>query len=225
MLDHVDNELFQSGFQDDPFRLVGIHRVYLTPGTQKGIESRQDLGGMSRFIIAPEDAVKMLDRNQLVVLDVGTSVPTDVTASFEATLGEQIVHSTRNFVDVGSPIYASKLGPEWHRIENGSRWMPKRATVELAGPKSASERLYITGYGAASALASGPVTLKFLVNGKQLGSAKVSEPNQLFAINLPLSADLVGQPSLVLTVEASKIFHPTGDPRELGLIFGTFEIK
>ena len=224
LLQHVDNELFQSGFQDDPFRLVGISRVYLAPGTEKGIEARQDLGGMSRFTIAPEEAMRLLNRNELTVLDVAASPPKDITADFTATLGNQIVHSSRNFVDVGNLLYSPKLGPSWYQVENGSRWMPKRATVELAAPKSASERLYVTGYGAAAALASGPLTITVLIKGKQIGHAAVTEPNHLFAFDLPLPADLAGQP-LQLTIEVSKTFHPPGDPRELGLIFGTFEIK
>ena len=103
--------------------------------------------------------------------------------------------------------------------------MPKSATVILAAPKSASERLYITGYGPAAALASGPVTLTFLVQGKKIGSSSVTEPNHFFAVDLPLPGGIVGQPSVMLTIEVSKTFHSVGDPRELGLIFGTFEIK
>jgi hypothetical protein len=224
MLAHVDNELFQSGFQDDPFRLVGINRVYLAPGTEKGIEARQDLGGTSRFTIAPEDAMRLLNRNELTVLDVGGAAPQDVTASFAATLGQQALQSTRNFVDVGSPVYAAKIGPEWYRVENGFRWMPKRATVELAGPKSASARLYVTGYGAGAALAAGPVIVSLRVKDREIGSGKVAEADRPFAFDVPIPEGIDGQ-ALPVTVEVSRTFHPAGDPRELGLIFGTFEIK
>lgn len=224
MLAHVDNELFQSGFQDNPFRLVGINRVYLAPGTEKGIEARQDLGGTSSFTIAPEEAMRLLNRNELTVLDVAGAAPQDVTSSFAPTLGQQALQSTRNFVDVGSPVYASKIGPEWYQVENGFRWMPKRATVELAAPKSASERLYVTGYGAGAALAGGPVTVTLWVKGKEIGSAMVAEKDRPFAFDMPLPGEVAGQP-LALTVEVSKTFHPRGDPRELGLIFGTFEVK
>ena len=224
MLAHVDNELFQSGFQDDPFRLVGINRVYLAPGTEKGIEARQDLGGTSRFTIAPEDAMRLLNRNELTVLDVGGATPQDVTASFAATLGQQALQSARNFVDVGNPVYASKIGPEWYQVENGFRWMPKRATVELAGPKSAAERLYVTGYGAGAALAGGPITVTLRVKEREIGSGKVTEADRPFAFDVPIPSGIGGQ-TLPLTIEVSRTFHPAGDPRELGLIFGTFEIK
>ena len=94
---HVDNELFQSGFQDDPFRLVGISRVYLAPGTGKEIEARQDLGGTSRFTIAPEEVQRLLNQNQLTVLDVGTLTPQDMTASYAATLSQEIAQLHQKF--------------------------------------------------------------------------------------------------------------------------------
>jgi hypothetical protein len=225
LLQNVDNALFQSGFEDNPFRLIGVSRVYLAPGTEGKVEARPDLGGIARFTIAPEEALRLLDRKELVVLDVAGSTPTDTTAGFAATLGTEIAHSSRNFVDVGSSLYASKLGPEWYQVENGFRWMPKRATVMLAGPKSTAERLYVTGFGAAPALASGPVALTLRASGKELGSAEVKEPNQPFALNFALPAGLADQSVVPITIEASKTFHPAGDPRELGLIFGTFEIK
>jgi hypothetical protein len=225
ILAHVDNELFQSGFQDDPFRLLGI-RVYLAPGTEKGIEARQDLGGTSRFTIAPEGALRMLNRKELAVrvLDVGGATPQDVTASFVATLGQQALQSGRDYVDVGNSVYASRIGPEWYQVENGFRWMPRRATVELAGPKSATERLYVTGYGAGAALAGGPLTVTLRVKDREIGSGKVTEADRPFAFDLPIPGGLDSQ-ALPLTIEVSRTFHPNGDPRELGLIFGTFEIK
>jgi len=224
MLAHVDNELFQSGFQDGPFRLVGINRVYLAPGTEKGIEARQDLGGTAAFTVAPEEAMRLLNRNELTVLDVAGAAPQDVTASFAQTLGQQVLLSTRNFVDVGNPVYFHKIGPEWYRVENGFRWMPKRATVELAAPKSASERLYVTGFTAGAALADGPVTVTLWTKGKEIGSAMVAEKDRPFAFDLPLPAGLGSEP-LAITVEVSRTFHLAGDPRELGLILGTFESK
>lgn len=224
LLDHVDNELFQSGFQDDPFRLAGISRVYLAPGSERGVEARQDLGGTSRFTITPEEAFRLLDRKELTVLDTRVTPPQDVTGAYAEALTKQIEESKRNFVDVGNPIYIPKIGPEWYQIENGARWMPKRATVKLAAPKSTAERIYVTGYTAAAAVASGPVIFTLQAGNKQIGTATLNQPDHLFAFDFALPADLVGQP-LTLSIEVSKTFHPPGDPRDLGLIFGTFEIK
>ena len=46
ILQGVDNDLFQTGFQDDPFRLLGFPKIYLAPGGEAGIVAREDLGGV-----------------------------------------------------------------------------------------------------------------------------------------------------------------------------------
>lgn len=66
----VDNELFQGGFQDDPFRLFGITRVYLAPGSEAAIVAREDLGGVARFRISEEDAARMIATGEAKVVDV-----------------------------------------------------------------------------------------------------------------------------------------------------------
>ena len=36
VLGGIDNDLFWSGFCDDPFRLLGIYHAYLVPASAKG---------------------------------------------------------------------------------------------------------------------------------------------------------------------------------------------
>ena len=47
------------------------------------------------------------------------------------------------------------ITPERYNAENGFRWMGKRAVVEMGGPASAKQRLVISGYGPAVAVAKG----------------------------------------------------------------------
>jgi hypothetical protein len=103
--------------------------------------------------------------------------------------------------------------------------MPKAATIRIAGPKTAQDKLYATGYAAPTALASGPVTMIFRAGGKDIGKTLLDKPGEKFAISFPLPAQLVGQYEIEITIEASKTFRPPNDQRELGMIFGTFEIK
>jgi hypothetical protein len=53
----VDQELFDTGFEDEPFRLMGISRVYLAPGST-------ELRGDERFRISAEDAAKLIDSGE-----------------------------------------------------------------------------------------------------------------------------------------------------------------
>jgi hypothetical protein len=220
----VDSALFQTGFQDRPFRLVGIERAYLAPGSEEGIVSREDLGGVSKFRLSDDDCLRLLEGNQARVLEVTAGDPRDITLSFEAALRAEIAASHR-VVDVGDPLYSSRLGTGWYPAENGFRWMARSATLQLAGPTSASERLYVTGFGAAAALASGAVKLRFRADGLDVGSSNISQPNRIFAFDFPLPADLRNRSTMEVSIEADNTFRPPGDSRDLGMIFGTFAIR
>jgi hypothetical protein len=221
----VDNDLFHSGFQDEPFRFVGAHRVYLFPGTETGIQARADLGGITPFKLPEEVMLTALRQNRARILEAGPMRTTDITERFQQLKQAEYLAQHRNFVDVGDPQYASRLGPQWYPIENGFRWMPKAATIRIAGPTTAPDKLYVTGYSAPSALASGPVRMLFRAGGKDIGKTLLAKPGEKFVISFPLPAQLVGQFEIEIAIEASKTFKPPNDQRELGMVFGTFEIK
>ncbi|HEY7336673.1 MAG TPA: hypothetical protein VH639_17400 [Bryobacteraceae bacterium] len=223
----VDNDLFKMGFQDNPFRLAGVSQGFLAPGTENGISvARADLGGLSTLTISTEDALRAVESGRARVLELPTDAPArDVTGQFEIVARAEFLASRRNFVDAGRPEYSSRLGPSWHRIENDDRWMPKSATLQLAGPSSPAERLYVTGFGAAEALASGPVTLHFQVAGRDVGTATITQPGRPFQCDFGLPADLTGQYLVEVAIQTSRTFRAPGDGRELGMIFGTFAIR
>lgn len=58
----VDQELFDTGFADDPFRLFGVTRVYLAPGSE-------ELRGSERFRISADDAAKMIGSGEARVIE------------------------------------------------------------------------------------------------------------------------------------------------------------
>jgi hypothetical protein len=220
----VDNELFQTGFQDNPYRLAGLSGGLLAPGSEKGIVAREDLGGLKGLTVSTEDALRLIENGRARVLEIGDGAPRDITNSFDVVLKAEFLATTRSFVDVGQPSYASRLGPSWHKIENGYRWMPRSASVQLGGPMSAGERLYVTGYAPASALASGPVTLRIRANGQEIGTAAVSRPDLKFNFDFALPDKLIGEYAMQVEIEAGKTFRPANDDRELGMIFGTFSV-
>ncbi|HEV8145668.1 MAG TPA: hypothetical protein VGP79_04780 [Bryobacteraceae bacterium] len=221
----VDNDLFHSGFQDEPFRLVGAKQVFLFPGTEARIQARAELGGIEPFKLSEAAMLDALRQNHARILDAGPAHTRDITEPFkQIKLAEQLAQH-RNFVDVGDQQHAPRLGPQWYPIENGFRWMPKLATVRIAGPKTTQDKLYVTGYSAPAALASNPVMMHFRIGEKEIGKTPVSKFGEQFVISFPLPAELIGQYEIELTIEVSKTFKPPNDQRELGMIFGTFEIK
>jgi hypothetical protein len=225
ILHGVDNDLFQTGFQDGPFRLLGFPKVYLAPGGEAGIEARQDLGGIAPFLITPRQALSMIANNQARVLSVSNDGVRDITRGYQLILRADPRATRVDAVDAGDPNAAESFGPTWFPPEDGFRWMPKSATVRLSAPRDASERLYLTGFAPGAVLKSGPVTITVLADGRELGRAVIRNANKQFALDFALPADLAGKPSMEITVELDKVMLAPSDNRELGIVFGTFAIR
>ncbi len=223
LLNGVDKDLFASAFFDDPFRLIGIREIYLTPGSEKSIDPHPEWGGISRYVIANDVMLKALDKNEAVVYAVSFEGIRDITSSYKAMVSAERLLQQRDTVDVGNPIYAERLGPGWYKIEHGSRWMGKSASVKLSGPKTAAEQLSVKGFCPEPVVAKGPITLSFWADGSKLGSATLKR-RETFELRFRLPAALVGKDSIVVTGEVSRTLRPPNDPRELGLPFGIFSI-
>ena len=102
VLQGADTQLVNSGFEDRPFRLVGAPRVSLLPDGAEALPAQAASG-------------------QVRVLKVTGNEARDVTEAYAETGADR----RPNFVDVGNPAYARRLGPTWYPIENGFRWAPK----------------------------------------------------------------------------------------------------
>jgi hypothetical protein len=226
LLTGVDNDVFQAGFQGDPFRLYGIKNVYLAPGEERSLVARQDLGGVERFIITPKNALAQIDAGKMRVLRASADHLIDFTRAYSATLRAQVDQDKArlDYVNVGDPGYASQLGSTWHNADNSTRWMPKSATVKLSGIDPAARKIYVTGYVPPVVLASGPVTMRLLGNGIEIASVALNAADP-FSLEFPLPAALLGVSGIQVTVELNKVVKVPGDPRDLGMIFGTFSIR
>ncbi|MDQ2949368.1 MAG: glycosyltransferase family 39 protein [Acidobacteriota bacterium] len=223
LLNGVSNALFESGFWDDPFRLIGIHEIYLTPGSEKSIAPHPEWEGVSRLFISTDSAIAALNKNQAVVYAVSPGGIQNVTSTYKAIITAESLAQHRETVDVGNPIYAERLGPGWYRVEHGLRWMTKSASVQLSGPKTVAEHLSVQGVCPQPLLEKGPLTLTLSADGARLGSATLNKAGT-FQLQFPLPADLVGKYAVVITAEVSRTLTPANDPRQLGLLFGIFSI-
>ena len=223
LIDGVDNEFFWSGIADDPFRLLGFSHVYLAPGSEAFIDPHPEWGGISRFQIDLKDALPLLSNRQARVVRLEGRELRDVTGSFLARARKASTHP--EIVAVADPLYQSRLGPTWYPIEQNFRWMPKTATVRIAGPRSAGQTLEVTGYCPASVLSQGPLAVSFRGDGIAIGSVTLNQPDQHFDLTFPLPDQLVGRPLIELEIEVSRTIRVAPDPRDLGLVFQTFTIK
>ena len=220
LLDGVDNDLFWNGILDHPFRLLGIDNVYLAPGAERRIESHPEYGDVNEFILPADAAVRAVAREQAVVYAVGGPRLRNITTLWSM---RPIESATPARVDAASPLTQYLLGPEWYPSDGGHRWMPRRATLRIAGPKQDGAKLYVRGNCPEEQLARGPLSVTLTVDGVPLPAQPVRESGFELSFALPPAA--VGKPALQLAVEVSRTFVPPSDPRELGLAFGVFEVR
>jgi hypothetical protein len=213
MLAGIDDELYISGFLDDPFRLYGIDRAYLLPGSESSIRSVPRSQIRMRTDQDTADAL-MADGQTIVAAFDGRGL-VDVTDTYRAMrAGRQKV----TIVRTSDPIGSSRLGPEWNAVESEYRWMPRKATVKLDPPSKQPARLYVTVYCPRTILdaAGGKLELSASIGGKAMGTRPVVEGDQQLEFDL-LSPAMFEQKQLQIVLEISHVVVPPADGRELGI--------
>lgn len=224
LLTGIGSELFWTGVFPKPFRALGISGVYLAPETEAAILPRPELGQVSDYVMPPRVLLDAMAQRQVLVYTVEPDRLRAVTLSYYAQPRHWKTEEPRQ-VDVGSPSFARQLGPSWYELDSGHRWMPRRATVRLAGPRTAAGKLQVSGWCPAAQVASGPLKVRFSVDGERLPEVTLLKGDAVFNLVLPLPPGSLGKPSLEITVEVDRTFSPPPDERQLGLVFGIFEIR
>ena len=225
VLDGVDSQLFWAGIFHHPFRLYGVANVYLTPGSEAHIEAHDATGQVSDFILPNGPAVYAAKGDRLVVYRVGSKRLKAITSSFEQAAIAGPTPVVPRKVDAGNPLMGYLLGPEWYPPENGARWMPRRATLRIGGSGSASERLYVEGFLPVVQLPQPPISLRVTVDNVDLPETSIQLGENRFSVAFPLPNEAVGKREHLIGLEVGRTSHYGTDVRELGLNFGTFEIR
>ncbi len=224
ILQSIDADLFNSGFDDDPFNLIHA-TVYLAPGSEQAIPMRGTKFDRSRWQISPRGAFTMLQQGRARALTLTGTTMRDSTSIYLAVLRLNPEAARQDYVDAGDPSFAAQLGSGWYQAENHLRWMGKEAIVKIAGPPEAGGKLVVTGFAPAALLAAGPVELRFSAGGEKIGEDAVRNSNDRFTLEFPLPASLNGKNEIEVKIEASRTLRPPGDNRDLGMAFGTFTVR
>ena len=226
LLSGIDNDLFWSGFCDDPFRLIGIYHAYLVPASAKAIDPHPEWGcNTSRFSVDVDDAVPLLRNGKSGVFELRGRNVRDVTQQYLKTVAADYAERHPDFIEVSDPTYQGRLGPTWYPAERGYRWMPKMATLRIHGPTKSGQMLEASGYCPAAVVAQGPLQVSFQADGFPLGTGTLTQPDQLFTLKFPWPPQLLGRPMVELQIEVSRTLEVPGENRPLGLVFTTFTIK
>jgi hypothetical protein len=222
LLEGVDTDLFWNGVLDRPFRLFGLDHIYLAPDSEKRIAAHADLGNIADYILPAGIVAQALQRGELVVYDVRGARLRNITAIYSALPHESGL-ATR--VDAASPLTSYLLGPEWYPSDGDHRWMPRRATVRIAAPTTTGQKLYLRGQCPDAQLRAGPLPITVTVDGVALPGAVIHPGQTAFELAFLLPDSVVGKGEMQVTVEAGRVFRPASDPRDLSLVFGTFEVR
>ena len=222
LLEGVDTDLFWNGVLGRPFRLFGMDHVYLAPGSEKRIASHPDLGNIGEYILPAGVAAQALQREELVVYDVRGPRLRNITAVYAALPRESGLPLR---VDAASPLASYLLGPEWYPSDGDHRWMPRRATLRIGGPSSPGRKLYLRGACPDELLRAGPLPVTVTVEGLTLPATAIQRGENAFELVFALPDSVVGKAEMRVTVEVGRVIHPASDPRDLGLVFGTFEVR
>jgi hypothetical protein len=221
LLTGVSNGVFSTVVHHHPFRPFGIEEVYVGSAGNSDIASDQR-AEMPDLFIDPVEEKKLLDLDQAVVYDLGHGEVRDTTAEYRRSLASGAMQETAAVVDVGDPRVENQLGPTWYPNEGGFRWMPKRATVKLRGR---GEKLYLKGSCPGVALQAGPLKMRVVVDGEMLGQG-IRVQEGAFAFEFKLPARITGRPVVEVSMELDHTFRASAtDTRELGVVFGSFEIR
>jgi hypothetical protein len=222
LLEGVDTDLFWNGVLDRPFRLFGLDHIYLAPGSEKRIDSHPDLGNIDDYILPAGVVAQALKREELVVYDVRGPRLRNITDVYAAMPRDTRLPLR---VDAASPLTSYLLGPEWYQSDGDHRWMPRRATLRIGAPSTPGQKLYLRGSCPDEQLREGPLPITVKVEGVTLPPTTIRPGDNAFELAFMLPDALIGKPEMHVTVEVGRIIRPASDPRDLGLVFGTFEVK
>jgi hypothetical protein len=160
-----------------------------------------------------------------VVYSVGLGAFKAITSTYDDAAIETLSDAAPERIEAGSPLMEYLLGPEWYHFEDGHRWMPKHATLRIGGPKTSSEKLRLQGFLAPAQLTQGPLPVRVTVDGARLPEQVLIPAGTRFQVEFPLPPEAVGKKELQVGLEVGHTFRVDRDSRDLGLNFGTVEIR
>lgn len=225
LLSNVSSNLFWWGMNERPFRLLGIDRVFLVPGSETSIPDMPEYGDIREHILPPGQTVSALNRGQAVVYTVSGRELINVTRKYHAVASAVWRPGLAAIVRIGDPVFADQLVTGWRPIETSYRWMEKRGVLRLSGPEKAGSSLRIEGYCPAVLLKPGPLEISVSVDGVRLGASAVSNPDVQFQFDTPLPASLAGKEQIEVALEASRGFPVEGEAYQLGVVITEVSIR
>jgi hypothetical protein len=223
LLRNVDDNLFWAAVYDSPFRIFGWNDVLMTPDCRPNIHEDTNLGEVDIYFLPEKAVANALHAGEAVVYSVEDRRLRNVTQAYTALVDSQPPPPLSQSINVGSPYFEDQIGEGWFSMEGSQRWSRAHAVVYLAGPASTGQKLYLVGHAPELGLQPGPLHLALTVDGRPLPVQTISRPE--FELSYALPPDLAGRPKIEIGFTVDRTTRVPGDERDLGLVFGEFNIR
>jgi hypothetical protein len=206
VLDRVTDDIYNDAVAHSAFRAAGVERVYLTPSAAETVHPAVDRNFLERVVMEPPVLRRALLDDAAVIYSVTADHLRNVTVDFRQRVTDKLPDAAPRYIEVGNPLFAFALGPEWGPVESGFRRIPPRASLRLGAPGSQRFLVLEGRYEAANPRAAGP-HLKVLLDAVSAGETRLDGPNGDFyrLFNLPASLS----PDRELNVEIDLQNSPT----------------
>jgi hypothetical protein len=104
--------------------------------------------------------------------------------------------------------------------------MGKRASLRIGAPARDGAKLMLSGGCAPEQVRDGPLHIAVSVDGVALPPASVAScGGDNFELAFDLPPDAARKSRLEIVVEVERTYRAPGDQRDLGLAFGTIEVR
>jgi hypothetical protein len=225
LLKDADDMLFWGAISQRCFLFLGFGNVYLAPGSESQITPHPELGDVNSFVMPAASVRRNLSEGRLTVCAWKAGHLEDVTGQYEASASDSapVTSSQADRIDVGDPRNADRLDAAWYPIDQGFRWMPKRASVRMRISGDRAQTLHLSGYCPGAAVRNGALHMIVSVNAAAFPAVSIDKGDAPFEFDFPLPSGLPKE--IEVTLEVDRTFRSPPDMRDLGLAFGVVEIR
>jgi hypothetical protein len=140
VLDGVTNDLYNDAVAWQAFRAAGAENVYLTPASEDSLHPAFQPWLLDRFVMEPSVLRRAMLNDSAVIYSFAVDHLRNMTGAYRRRMLDRFPDTAPRRVEIGDPLYAFALGPEWGPIvsmqPSGFRWIPARATVHLGPPRN-----------------------------------------------------------------------------------------
>jgi hypothetical protein len=93
LFEGIDNDLYHTVFTSNPFRIIGVEKIYFVPGGETGSEAKAEMQhptNFASFLISAQDALALLDHGEARAYDLSSGHPREVSKIVQALLRDRL---------------------------------------------------------------------------------------------------------------------------------------